>query len=87
MAFIADGTTTVAEVINLQTDFLLNGLYAERKPLKGVRQIDIQRNAAARHAIEKLREHLLEVWCADGNTRFADVAVPTGKAFLKEVQS
>lgn len=84
MAWIATGSTNVGEVVNAQFDFLLNGLYRERKPGKGTLQRELQANAAARRALEVARDHLLEVWCGDGNTRFADVPVPLTTPAIKE---
>jgi hypothetical protein len=78
MATIATGSATVGEVINSQVDFLLDGLYREKVARKGTLQRELIANKAARHAIETLRNHLNEVWCGDGNTRFRDVAVPDG---------
>lgn len=82
MAFVANGTTTVGEVIDAQVDFLLNGLYREKQPRKGVLQRELVANKAARAAIEMVREHLKEVWCADAETRFRDVKVPVDKPWI-----
>lgn len=83
MAYIATGSTTVGEVIDYQIDFLLGGLFREKKEGKGTRQVDLKVNAAQRHAIEVIRQHLHEVWCGDGQTRFCDVAVPDSEIWGK----
>ena len=77
MAYIATGSTTVGEVIDGATEFILNGLYREKQEGKGVRKGDIVANRAARRAIEIFAEHLGEMYCGDGNTRFVDVKVPS----------
>lgn len=85
MAFIANNTSTVGEVVDYSAEFLLNGLFRERKPGKGVRQSDIVANRAARKAIQEFAKFLNEVYTADADTLLAAVPVPTGTPKVTEV--
>lgn len=77
MAFIATGASTVGEVVTAQAEFFLNGMFAEKKPGKGVTQKEIAQRNAARRALQVFTEHLNELYCGDADTLLADVPVPT----------
>lgn len=76
MATIARDASTVGDIIDQCAERLMNGLLRQPVPGPKVLQRDIDRNKAARRAVELLVEDLKEVWCPDANTRLKDVEVP-----------